>query len=193
VRAEAGWKPADKRGAHQKASMQWRAGYWYRQALPHLSGITLDKVAERVKHVDDQPPPFRVTDALGEVLKLKHKLPVTWMTLAPDGKRVPSSSQDGLIREWNLATGKMRVIINPQQLYPQQTITHFAFSPDEKHVAIGSPKGFRIWDLATYKPGRFMAEEKEAVPGMFWPNVSTVCYFNKDFVTRYSLNGTGYG
>src|ERR1700723_1348052 len=87
---DAWWNAADKKmSPHQKTAMQWRAAYWYRQALPSLTGLTQTRVAGRVKQIDDQPSPFRVAGAVAEVEHFKgHTGPVAALRMAPDGKRV---------------------------------------------------------------------------------------------------------
>ena len=45
------WGLAEKQDARAKKQIQARAGYWYRQALPQLQGLTKDKVEKRLKEV----------------------------------------------------------------------------------------------------------------------------------------------
>src|SRR5205823_5195065 len=133
--ADAWWDAAEKRPAHQKAAMQWRAAQHYRDALPGLKGLSEAKANDRVKLVDAQPPPFRAATGVGEVARLKgHGGFVNWLQVSADGKRVYSCSQDGTLRAWELATGKGRVLLGPPLV--KAPLNYFAFSPDERQVAL---------------------------------------------------------
>ncbi len=186
---DAWWNAAEKKTTYQKAAMQWRAGYWYRQALPHLTGLTQTKIVDRVKIVDDQPTPFRIADPLGEVQRLKgHTAAITALSLSADGKRLHTSSMDGMIREWNLGTGKSKVVLNTHA-----PIHYFAFAPDEKNVAIGSTSGIRVWDMFTFKPHRSWDTEREALPNVTWSSNSSVRYLSRQNYWTMNLAGGGSG
>ena len=49
--ADAWWEAANTTSGFAKSFVQGRAAYWYRQALPGLSGLTKDKVEKRLAQV----------------------------------------------------------------------------------------------------------------------------------------------
>ena len=80
------WNFAEKQEGTAKKSIQARAGYWYRKALPGLSGIMKDKVEKRLEKVAR-------SGTLSPNLKVKWLLlfkssdPAVWNTDSPDVKR----------------------------------------------------------------------------------------------------------
>jgi WD40 repeat protein len=189
VRAELGdawWAGAEKRPAYQKAAMQLRAAHWYRQALPGVKGLTEAKLVERIKQVDAQPGPFRVVIGPGELERFKgHAGLVNWLGVSADGKRVYSCGQDGTLRSWELASGKSRVLLSPP--LTKASLTCFAFSPDEHQVAaLYFGNRLNVFDLATLKP--VSGGDREAVPGFFWTNNTTVAYAFKTTWNTWGLN-----
>jgi hypothetical protein len=48
------WSLAEKKDGRAKRQIQGRAAYWYRKALPGLSGLAKDKVEKRLKSSDTQ-------------------------------------------------------------------------------------------------------------------------------------------
>jgi hypothetical protein len=51
--ADRWWQLAEKADETERASLQVRAGHWYRQAIPGLSGLVKSKVEKRLKDVPD--------------------------------------------------------------------------------------------------------------------------------------------
>jgi WD40 repeat protein len=171
---DAWWNAAEKKPTHQKAAMQWRAAFWYRQAMPSLKGLTEARVAERLKQIDAQPAPFRVAAGVAEVDRFKgHKGSVNWLSISSDGKRLYSCGEDGTLRGWDLATGKTRIMLGPQ--ITRASLICFALPPDERHAALLNAGGrLSSFDLTTLKPA--IGGERDAVPGFYWSSNSTVAH-----------------
>jgi hypothetical protein len=51
------WTLAEKEDGAIKKQGQARAGYWYRTALPRLSGLSKERVAKRLESIGEQPSP----------------------------------------------------------------------------------------------------------------------------------------
>jgi hypothetical protein len=172
------WNRAEKRPAYQKAAMQWRAAYWYRQGAPSLKGSARTRVAQRVKQVDARPMAFWVSTGAGEVARFEgHKGIVHWLSMSADGKRVYSCGEDGALRTWGLDTEGSRVLLGPE--LTRASLTCFALSPDERRVALLSIDGrLSCFELATGKPAA-MPEKRDVVPGFYWFSSATVVYASR--------------
>src|SRR5258705_247692 len=72
------------------------------------------------------------------------------VAFSPDGKTLASGSEDGPLRQWDVATG--RPIGHPLPGHTAQ-IFSVALSPDDKALASGSDDGtVRLWDVTTGRP-----------------------------------------
>jgi WD40 repeat protein len=69
-----------------------------------------------------------------------HAAEVTAIEVAPDGARIASSSEDGTVRLWDVATGQALALI--PSLAPIQWL---AFSHDGDRIAVGGAGGASVW------------------------------------------------
>jgi WD40 repeat protein len=88
--------------------------------------------------------------AVGQELKERATLqgpPATIFAVAfaADGKMLASSSDDGTITLWDVATGKKRAALKTAGAGP------LAFSPDGKTLAAGGWPDIKLWDVTTGK------------------------------------------
>src|SRR5262245_1307415 len=109
------------------------------------------------------------TDALGDPLpegavarlgtaRLCH-LGATFLTFASDGSRLATFSNGGMIRIWDVATGKLlREWVATRSARYVPNCSAMAFSPDGRQIALGGSADepvVRVWDAAT---GKVLAE-----------------------------------
>ncbi len=105
---------------------------------------------------------------------------VNSVAYSPDGKDIVSSSWDGTIKLWSIATGEC---IKTFEGYTD-AVTSVAFSPDGKHIVSGSyDKTIKLWSIAT-------GECIKTFEGHTWV-VTSVAFSpdGKDIVSS-SLDGT---
>jgi serine/threonine-protein kinase len=138
------WKLAEDPKVPGRTQLQRRACTWYRQALPGLSGFRQDRVADRLKEVQDQAPDARSPETPGELRRLEgHTAKVTGLAFLPDGSRVVSAAYDKTVRLWEPASGKeVRRFTAPGE------IAALAVSSDGKQILAGglSPQ-VQIWNV----------------------------------------------
>ena len=102
----------------------------------------------RPRLVNRWPLPDRAHPALQRVLT-GHTQYVTALAVAPDGRWLASSSYDGTVRIWDVATGQQRTTLTERGAFPVTTV---AVAPDGGWLVSGSNGLWvRIWDLASGK------------------------------------------
>ena len=62
---DAWWDAAQKNDETTKEMIQGRAAYWYRQALPRLTGLLKDRVEKRLPASKSLPHPARAMNGSG--------------------------------------------------------------------------------------------------------------------------------
>ncbi|MBI2833957.1 MAG: caspase family protein [Acidobacteria bacterium] len=76
------------------------------------------------------------------------------MTFSPDERWLAAAGPDGIVRVWNLITGKLaRDLPGPKRRLGEMEgvskVRHVAFSPDCRFVAAASEDALKVWDVAS--------------------------------------------
>src|SRR5260370_38251678 len=92
----------------------------------------------------------------------KHGCAVTGMHILPDGRTLVSTGSDGVIRRWDLETGKAAA--EPESY---EGLSRAAYSRDGRFVAIGDGSGrIDLWDGRSGKPIRTIQKVGVAVASL---------------------------
>ncbi|HXY37143.1 MAG TPA: protein kinase, partial [Planctomycetaceae bacterium] len=160
-RADANAVEAERRRT-EAVSERNRAEKLSRQAQQHvyamhLAGAQREWEANDVEgaweHLEKCPPDLRAWE-YGYLLTRftqnqrtfrGHKAGVTSTSFSADGKRVVSSSEDGTVKVWETASGRLLATIDGQH----GPVFSAAFSPDGKQIVSGSfGNTLSVWDLS---------------------------------------------
>ncbi len=125
-----------------------RSYHWYVQALGELDGPGRAKVDQRMRAILERlPAGHRLGDIAAEVRRIEgNPGPVYAVAISPDGRRAVAGGTDGLVRLYDVKTGKE---IRRFEGHAGRVWT-VAFSPDGRRCASGGfDQTIRLWDLAS--------------------------------------------
>ena len=133
-------------------------------------GAPLKGVVEKVAKLPDPPPPYEVKVVVQKPIKelTGHKEWIQGLAQSPDGKRLVSGDDQGVVIVWDLLSGKE---LNRWQC--KDWVRSLAISPDGKTVAVsqdvpargkgGVPPSFHFWDIET---GKISVELTKEIPNL---------------------------
>ena len=75
----------------------------------------------------------------------EHSAQVWSVAFSPDGRTLATASDDGTVRLWNTATGRIRATLTD----PDGVPVAVAFAPDGRTLAAGGEGGVRLWNVAS--------------------------------------------
>ncbi|KAF2127315.1 vegetative incompatibility protein HET-E-1 [Dothidotthia symphoricarpi CBS 119687] len=144
-----------------------------------IRNIFLDHIKESIELLSD-----RVNDwnACRSTLE-GHARDVTAVTFSPDGRMVVSSSADGTIRVWEVATGLCRITLDEHT----SSVFSVAFSPDGQLLASASPdKTIQLWETTTWSHYVTLQHSHEVFAVAFSPELLR----NNQLIASGSSDGT---
>jgi WD40 repeat protein len=77
---------------------------------------------------------------------VRNGAPIVGVTFSPDGRRLASIAEDGVLCLWDVATGRAIWTIDDAD---RRTATRLCFSADGRYLAESNGKTVQIWDTAT--------------------------------------------
>jgi RNA polymerase sigma factor (sigma-70 family) len=118
----------------------------------------------------EAPRPSKAEDKVGEVRCFEgHAGGITRVAFSPDGRLGASSSMSNTVRVWELATGKLVLVLEGHS----DRVDCVTFSPDGKRLLSCSWDGTtRLWDAQTGK--QLSSWDSQGNPGL---HVSNVIFF----------------
>jgi WD40 repeat protein len=133
-----GFLAIDNSPARERAARQWAA--WVRQ-----HGATAKLNLNPDAGIAASPRLRFDPELLQKIVG--HNSTVYCVAFSPDGKRLASSSGDGMVKVWDVATGRE---VWGKSGHAGITIRSVAYSPDGKLLATGSfDKTIKLWDAKT--------------------------------------------
>jgi WD40 repeat protein len=124
---DAWWDLGETKSGAVKAQLQHHAAYWYEQALAGATGLTRDRLLQRLKQVDDNSPANKPAVLAKELRRFTgHTGSVNSVVFSTDGKQALSGGNDRALRFWEVQSG--------QQLFSLKL-------PGEIHAVAWSPDG----------------------------------------------------
>lgn len=103
----------------------------------------------RKSNADDTNLAFRIgrdPARRREMMVITHVRPVQSVAFGPEGRRMASASDDGIVRVWQVADGKLLHALEAHE----GSVSAVTFSPDGRRIASGDIFGkICVWDAAT--------------------------------------------
>jgi WD40 repeat protein/serine/threonine protein kinase len=132
-----------------------REAYFQRITVAHRE-LSIDDVAAALRALRECPEELRGWEwyylmrlCKVEPLVIQDEAEVNGVDFSPEGDRIASAGDDGVVRIWNSRTGEIIKRIPAHD----KAACSAAFHPDGRHLVSAGTDGFaRVWDLATERP-----------------------------------------
>lgn len=88
------------------------------------------------------------------------------IAISSEGRWVATATWWGgnsLTKVWDAESGELIKDLPVQELQGDATV---AFSPDDRWLVTGSARGYRFWEVGSWKPGRFIEKERASFGAM---------------------------
>lgn len=103
------------------------------------------------------------------IVRLPHPSEVLWVEISPDGQRIATAGQGGVVRIWAAEDGELLAV--PQGHDPDETVNRLSWSPDSRLLATGSDDDdVRVWDGRTGAALLQLPVGGNAGPSFFLPD-----------------------
>jgi WD40 repeat protein/tRNA A-37 threonylcarbamoyl transferase component Bud32 len=147
------WNLAESKPELGKAQLLRRASTWYERAETGVTGLTHDRIVERIKLALEQAPELKPVGGLAELRRLTgHTGKIAAVAFLKDGRRAVTAGADGTVRLWDLDRSKELL----QFAGVKGEVRGVAVSADDRYVAAGGTNGVWFWagedDKMPYHP-----------------------------------------
>ena len=149
---------------------------------PQLFAVAVDPDGKLIALGGGLPPiVIQPLDGGPRLVLRGHRGIVNDVMFSPDGKHLASGSDDGTVRIWNTATGKLERTLNGHG----QSVDSVAYSPDGRRiVSAGADATVRIWDVSGGSPLILRGHEGPVASAAFDPTGTRVVSAGKDGTVR---------
>ena len=139
---------------------------------PQLFAVAVDPDGKLIALGGGLPPiVIQPLDGGPRLVLRGHRGIVNDVMFSPDGKHLASGSDDGTVRIWNTATGKLERTLNGHG----QSVDSVAYSPDGRRiVSAGADATVRIWDVSGGSPLILRGHEGPMASAAFDPTGTRV-------------------
>lgn len=143
---DAWWDLAEAKQGGERDTLRRRAGFWYRQAMKELEGLSRLKVEQRIGQLGSESPESKASEPVpvGELHCFEGQ---NYGVFSPDGRWILTSSRDNALRLWDAATGReLRSFVGHTG---RPRLLCFVPPKGDRVVSAGDDGIIRIWDAET--------------------------------------------
>jgi len=143
---DAWWDLAESKPGEERDTLRMRAGFWYRQSMKELKGLSRLKVEQRISQLGSETPESKASEPVpvGELHCFDGQ---NHGVFSLDGRRILTSSRDNALRLWDAASGRELRSFVGHTARPR--LLCFVPPKGDRVVSAGDDGTIRIWDAET--------------------------------------------
>ena len=143
---DAWWDLAETWQGEERDTLRLRAGFWYRQAIAELEGLSRLKVEQRISQLGSEAPESKASEPVpvGELHCFEDQ---NHGVFSLDGGRILTSSRDNALRLWDAASGRELRSFVGHTARPR--LLCFVPPKGDRVVSAGDDGTIRVWDAET--------------------------------------------